>query len=430
MLYYFQEAHMRSLVAVFILISCLALPACAIPEPEPGAYNPNPRTYYVDRNHASASDSNAGTESAPWKTLDKAAHSAIAGDTVLIKSGTYAEKLFPRHSGNSLQYITFRNYPGHSVTLAGSPDHGVYLSGVLYIRIQGLIIRNEPRSGIIIQNHFSTGTSGPSDYNIIISNTVHHNGNGSEDGHGIYIGGHGNQVVHNRFYNNGSLSSSVPTHGIYLLGNDNQVISNQSLSNAWQGIRSEGEDNEIAWNTLSYNQGKGLSIWADAPLTAKRFQIHHNLLVDNKETGIGINGGGGGIPDSIDVYNNTIINNSTATYGISLFNGCRNVHIRNNIISGSYTNGALFIQASCATGLSTTYNLFYGTEATYYLGTVYNSLTELSNAIASPYELGADPLLDSDYIPLSGSPARNSGLDLGYAYRGSAPDRGFAEFAE
>jgi len=44
--------------------------------------------YYVDGAHGSASDANAGTEQAPWLTVQHAADSVAAGDTVFVKAGT------------------------------------------------------------------------------------------------------------------------------------------------------------------------------------------------------------------------------------------------------------------------------------------------------------------------------------------------------
>ena len=45
-------------------------------------------TYYVDQNHLAASDTNSGTVSLPWLTIQKAANTLISGDTVYIKTGS------------------------------------------------------------------------------------------------------------------------------------------------------------------------------------------------------------------------------------------------------------------------------------------------------------------------------------------------------
>src|SRR5205814_10179098 len=68
---------------------------------------PTPATsYYVDS--ASGNDTNSGTQSSPWKTIQKAMNSATAGSTVNIKAGTYHERLALNVSGTAGNYITFQ----------------------------------------------------------------------------------------------------------------------------------------------------------------------------------------------------------------------------------------------------------------------------------------------------------------------------------
>ncbi len=65
-------------------------------------------------------DANPGTEALPWRTVGKAAATLVAGDTVLIGSGIYAEMLVPARSGAAGAPITFAARPGHRVTLDGA----------------------------------------------------------------------------------------------------------------------------------------------------------------------------------------------------------------------------------------------------------------------------------------------------------------------
>ena len=48
-------------------------------------------TYYVSK---TGSDNNPGTQAQPWLTLQKAANTVVAGDTVFIRSGIYNERLY------------------------------------------------------------------------------------------------------------------------------------------------------------------------------------------------------------------------------------------------------------------------------------------------------------------------------------------------
>ena len=84
-----------------------------------GAYKavPQSATYYVS---PTGSDANPGTANQPWRTIQKAADTLIAGDTVYIKSGTYSEQVVPKNSGNADNYITYAVYPGDTATIDGS----------------------------------------------------------------------------------------------------------------------------------------------------------------------------------------------------------------------------------------------------------------------------------------------------------------------
>lgn len=67
-----------------------------------------------------ASDANAGTEQAPWKTIGHAAQVARAGDTVLIRTGVYREKVVVNHGGNARQPIRFQADVGATVVVTGA----------------------------------------------------------------------------------------------------------------------------------------------------------------------------------------------------------------------------------------------------------------------------------------------------------------------
>jgi Protein of unknown function (DUF1565) len=106
-------------------------------------------TYYVS---TSGSDSNPGTLSQPWRTIQHAANSVHAGDTVEVEAGTYNEVVTMKTSGNATQgYITFTNYAGQNAIVDGtglnvgsSGQTGLFsLEGTFsYIVIRGFEIRN------------------------------------------------------------------------------------------------------------------------------------------------------------------------------------------------------------------------------------------------------------------------------------------------
>ena len=74
-------------------------------------------TYYVS---PSGSNSNPGTLSAPFATLQKAHDISNAGDTIYMRGGTYIldnSAVQIGRSGSSGNYITVINYPGETPIL-------------------------------------------------------------------------------------------------------------------------------------------------------------------------------------------------------------------------------------------------------------------------------------------------------------------------
>jgi hypothetical protein len=129
-------------------------------------------TYFVS---PSGSDSNPGTLSAPWLTIQKAMNSATPGSIVNIRAGTYHERLSLNVSGTPGNDITFQPYGfnvpsggcggytgiacgGDQVILdyayLGTVTDGIPLlqiSGRNYARIQGLTFQNLTCNGAMQQ---------------------------------------------------------------------------------------------------------------------------------------------------------------------------------------------------------------------------------------------------------------------------------------
>ncbi len=92
-------------------------------------------TYYIS---TAGSDLAAGTLSAPFRNIQKAASLARAGDTVLVRGGTYRETITPAQSGTSAAPILFKPYNNESVTISGADVLSGWSvsSGSIYKRAQ------------------------------------------------------------------------------------------------------------------------------------------------------------------------------------------------------------------------------------------------------------------------------------------------------
>ncbi|UCC67280.1 MAG: right-handed parallel beta-helix repeat-containing protein, partial [Armatimonadota bacterium] len=83
-------------------------------------------------------DDNPGTIDLPFATVTKGTSVAVAGDTINVRAGDYAEDRLDFYSdGNPDAYITLQSYDGDR---AAHITDGVYVHGRKYIKIIGMEI--------------------------------------------------------------------------------------------------------------------------------------------------------------------------------------------------------------------------------------------------------------------------------------------------
>jgi len=145
-------------------------------------------TYYVSTPANGGNDGNAGSQAAPWATIQHAASKAVAGDTVFVNGGVYNEVVTLPHSGSAAAgYITFESTPGQTAVIDGT---GLDVPGGQY----GLITLQDQSyvavGGFELRNYFSASGA-----NVPI---------------GLYILGSGSkvQVLGNHIHNIATLASA------------------------------------------------------------------------------------------------------------------------------------------------------------------------------------------------------------------------------
>lgn len=121
----------------FVFVVLVSVPAC---------FAQKNASFYVS---TTGSDTNPGTQTAPWRTVQHAADVARAGSTINVRGGVYAELVTIKSSGNAADgYITFRSFPGETAVLDAEHFTPSGRSAVLtihdksYVRIEGFEIRN------------------------------------------------------------------------------------------------------------------------------------------------------------------------------------------------------------------------------------------------------------------------------------------------
>jgi len=117
----------------------------------------------------SGNDANAGTFSAPFRTIGKAASLAQPGDVVSVRGGVYTGAVTIASKGTASARVTFRSYPGERAILdgtgLGSTTVLVNLSRTEYVDFTGFEVRNAPYIGVNVRNARSTRVAG---------NEIHH----------------------------------------------------------------------------------------------------------------------------------------------------------------------------------------------------------------------------------------------------------------
>ena len=148
------------------------------------------------------SDTGTGTASVPFCTIAKAAKVAVAGQTVLVSSGTYTDEVFPWHSGVSGSPITFQPAAGAAVTISGA-KHGFTISNQSWITVSGFTVKNSTSNAFYVYNATGIRLSG---------NTARASGKrvSGSTAYGMYLNSMTNSVVTGNLVTDNSAVRHLP----------------------------------------------------------------------------------------------------------------------------------------------------------------------------------------------------------------------------
>lgn len=298
----------------------------------------------------------------PWLTIQRAANTLIAGDTVYIKAGTYNERVIPQNSGSSGNYITYLAYPGDTVTIDGTSItlnwYGIFdISDKSYIKVSGLRVINSDYVGIFVgssshivieknytYNTYSSGIASWGSSNIIIdSNEVELACNGGGEECITVAGTNGFEVKNNNVHRTGP--EDLGGEGIDAKdGSSNgRIYKNHVYDLTELGIYVDAWDkhtyNIDVFQNIVHNCTDGFDVASEAGGLLENVRLYNNIAYNNKNVGIWIVNWGEPVPEhpmrDIKVINNTLYNNGDEWGGgINVMNSdAKNVVIRNNICS-------------------------------------------------------------------------------------------------
>ncbi|MBN2147799.1 MAG: right-handed parallel beta-helix repeat-containing protein [Anaerolineales bacterium] len=291
--------------------------------------------YYVA---PTGDDDNPGTLASPWQTIQKAAETLGAGDTVYIRAGTYSEQVVAQHSGSPGNPITFAAYPGETATLDGSsvtlPDDlaGLFeIASQSYIRVSGLrVIHAGPyndNAGILVMDSSD----------IVIENVSTDQTQSS----GIGVWGSQRVTIQGNRIEWAGLSGWQEC--ITVAGTDDFVVRDNVVLNCQkEGIcLKDGDSNGQAYDN-QVNGSKRNAIYVDAwDKYTHDIDVYQNLVHHSIEgAGLAVASEQGGQLSNIRLYNNVAYQNNT--YGIEISYCCTDSHPMDTILlinNTLYDNG-------------------------------------------------------------------------------------------
>ncbi len=322
----------------------------------------NSATYFVS---TTGLDTNTGTQSSPWKTIQYAADNVSPGDTVLVNTGTYSETVTIEVVATAVSSITFRaNGTNVIISHSSSWNGGVIFIGpdAEYIVIDGFTItgggnangiRVDVSDHITIKNckcyqNYRGIFTDFSNY-LLLENNVCHDNPGE---HGIYVSNsctyptvRGNVLYGNEgagLHMNGDQEIALPAGYTLPLG----IISHALVENniiyengSGAALSMDGVQDSIVRNNLIYdNYSQGLTFFQiDGSDGSKRNKILNNTIYNTAGTGSRAMG----IEDNSSdctVMNNIIIGGSNGTSAVEVYNSSLvGLTMNNNII---YNNGS------------------------------------------------------------------------------------------
>lgn len=294
-------------------------------------------TYYVATN---GSDSNNGSQAAPWRTIAHGSQKMAGGDTLYIRAGTYNEGIGTSAkipNGTPSSYTRFAAAPGNegkAILMPSGGDFVVFFSRhASYIEVSNLVLDETNVVSTGVRFDSSSDEKEYAKNNRLIKNEIRNGRQGM-------VGGGGNEIIGNHIHHVrgycaylnkdngiyvGNICHDAGGYGIHLYSSFHEingwVLRNNVIFNVGSGFQKKGNDGTYHWGI------------APAVILARGSnQFYNNIVYNNPHGGIQI---GLGARD-VFVANNTVYGNGE--YGIlidSAYSGSKNTKVINNISYGN-----------------------------------------------------------------------------------------------
>jgi hypothetical protein len=395
-------------------------------------------TYYVDD---TGSDSNPGTFTLPFGTINYAVDQLTAGDTLYVRGGTYHETvlIWDKH-GNDSAWIIIEPYNNETVVIdADNADSNVVAIDESEFIYFGNIEVKDGRSGIFIWDAHDIFVG----WNIVHGNQrfgIHAGSDSDTLTYNIHI--EGNEVYDNVRHNSAYTASPHMQALSAYNAHDVEIIGNFVHENFGEGVDYIlSDDGTIKDNMIWDNYGVDLYLdnatdtvvdgnlivtgWASSPSTyyhdsapengiavanewyyrqnrANGLTITNNIVLRCKSAFIYWDSQASGGLDNVTIANNTFALSTDIMFVIENSAGHSNTSVVNNIFY--QTAGKNYAWAP-ATNITYATNNWYGGNAnTHKSGT--------NDVMTDPQFADSDPWTDTDVQIASTSPCKDTGTTV------------------
>ena len=328
--------------------------------------------YYVDQNHPSASDTNPGTENAPWVTITQAAETMVAGDRVLIKGGVYHEQVLTTGSGNTTAgSIVFAACPGDTPVIDGTGvttgNNGIIVNHS-HITLTGLEVCNWNEVGIWAENagyleisdcvvHHVFYGIGVSDgtHDFLLNRVIIHH----FDLFGFDASPSGGADCYNGTFNDCTAhSGNDPNQNVdgFALGHGTQhdfVFNRCEVYNVFDGFDISARNTTLNQCSAHHCSNGGYKLWQH------NVRLVNCLAYDNTITNVELDWDGE--PGISTLQNCTLVD--AQVFNVWVENAGDSLHMYNTILAGGDNIGLAFEQRD-TTNYKGDYNLFHNDNAT------------------------------------------------------------------
>lgn len=347
------KKYMTILLSIFMILTLTAQTSVVEARSQDAPETASTATHYVSIN---GSDSNAGTQSKPWRTIQKAANSAPVGAIIEVGAGNYGENV--KISRDNLNFRTNGKVVTRSISISGN---NINLSGFEVTGATGHGLNISGRN-VIVENNIVHWNSLGNSTNGKCNST---SGGSWQSGIKLSVGADNVVVRNNRSYNNCGEGIAV-TRGVNSIVENNIVYDNFSVNIYIDNSRDIAiRNNTVSCSDLNMRDGKrakGISLGAEYYQgwgnQRHNISVAQNTVADC-EYGIVLGEPfDGGLTSNVSIDANTIPSGTYRSISI-LTTKNQNIVVRNNLIFNS-------LYVSHPSGVTLSNNQIVSMDTTFY----------------------------------------------------------------